>query len=62
MKKLWLASKIHSGAVTVGRHVAKIRLPVGCVGVMFVFKTKKAARKYFGKDVGLIEMVAELKP
>lgn len=33
---------------------------VGLLGALYVFKTKKAAREWFGKDVQLLE-VAEFK-
>ena len=31
----------------------KVELPDGCVGIMLAFKTKKAARAYYGKDIEL---------
>jgi len=33
----------------------KIKLPEGCVGIMFVFESKKAARK-FNKKAELVEI------
>lgn len=29
-------------------------LPDGCTGILYVFKTKKAARAWWGKDIDLI--------
>ena len=31
----------------------RLELPEGVIGLMYVFKTKKAARKYYGKGVEL---------
>lgn len=56
MKKLWLALKLHGGAISVDGLPDKIRLPDGCVGIMFPFKTKKTARNFWGKDVRLVEI------
>jgi len=33
-----------------------VNLPDGCSGVMFVFDTKKSARKFWGKNVPLQEL------
>ena len=35
-----------------------IGLPKGCLGIMFVFSTKKAARAWEGKDVCLCELIS----
>jgi len=32
----------------------KVRLPDGCIGILTVFESKKAAREYWGKDVKLL--------
>jgi hypothetical protein len=57
-KRKYLALKMNLGMVKVmGIGIVKIDLPEGCDGVMFVFRTKKAARAYLGKDIELVELV-----
>ena len=64
MKKkdeIYLALRLHSGKVSVTGVEIDMKLPEGCEGIMFVFKTKTAARKYWGKKVGLIGFELERK-
>jgi len=61
MKHQVIAMKVHSGESRIVENggVSKpmpMRLPKGCFGFMFVFETKKAAREYWGKDVGLLRI------
>lgn len=37
-------------------------LPDGCIGVCYVFESKKAAREYWNKDVGLLRIEDPLDP
>lgn len=36
-----------------------VQLPDGCAGLMFVFKTKKAARAMYGRNVPLMAVRAD---
>lgn len=56
MKQPVIAMKKHDGAVTGGEIKTKIKLPEGCTGILFCFESKKAARQYWGADVGLVEI------
>ena len=47
-----IAMKIESGMTNFG----KMELPDGCVGLSLIFKTKKQARKYYGKNITLMEV------
>ena len=54
MKKVQLAMRL--GGLFVegeGNGKREVELPDGCVGMMLAFKTKKAARAYYGKDIEL---------
>lgn len=55
---LYLAMIIHDGSVESKNNLilTTMELPRGCEGVMLVFKTKKAAYDFFGKDVELTEI------
>jgi uncharacterized membrane protein (UPF0127 family) len=33
-----------------------VKLPEGAIGMLFIFKTKTAARKFWGRDVPLLEL------
>jgi len=48
--KEYIALMPQAGMTTGG----KLTLPDGCTGLLLVFRTKTAARKYFGKNVPLI--------
>ena len=60
--KKYLAMKVHSGHVRLplsdlpGSPEVQLELPDGAIGMLFIFKTKKAAHAFWGKDVGLKEM------
>ena len=56
MKKTVIALRIHHGIVETTGIRTKIKLPPGCLGIMMVFETKKAAREWWGKDVEFIEI------
>lgn len=61
MKKV-LALQVHSGQATLKTHRERLFVnvcPKGCVGVCFVFKSKTAAKKYWGSEVGLYEIELE---
>lgn len=49
--KLVKEPKIEVGSLNIS-----LQLPAGAAGIMYVFKTKKAARDYYGKDVSLIRI------
>ena len=58
-KRKYLAMKLHSGPkvkFTGIPYSIDVNLPDGCSGVMFVFDTKKSARKFWGKNVPLQEL------
>jgi len=38
-----------------------LNLPDGCLGILFIFKTKKAGREWLGKDCEFIEVKEEVK-
>ena len=59
MKHQVIALSLQNGCVVVDGIKTKINLPEGCTGLFFCFESKKAARKYWGKDVDLIRI--ELK-
>ena len=50
---MYVSLKLHNGEVSTGNDKHRINLPEGCEGIMFVFKTKKTAKKFWGKDVPL---------
>lgn len=56
MKQKVLVLKLQKGDVEVDGRRQKTMLPDGCLGVSFVFESKKAARAYFGKDVPLMDV------
>jgi hypothetical protein len=55
-KQECIAMLMQKGNVMWGDKEMQIQLPKGCKGIMLVFESKKAARDYFGKDVGLLEI------
>lgn len=59
MKNKVVAMTMHNGTVTVGGEVVKIKLPHGCIGVLFVFESKAAAKKYWGKKVKTVMVKGE---
>lgn len=63
MSKEYLSMQLHKRpAVSVDGHPEAMTLPPGCVGIMFVFGTKKAARDWCGKKVELREIKTEDTP
>ena len=61
MSKRYIALQLHNGEISVAGGEQKVRLPDKCVGILFVFKTKTAARKYWVRNVKLIELESEAK-
>jgi len=60
MSKKYLALQLFQRpTVTLGGHPVAINLPPGCVGITFVFKSKKAARDWCHKKVELQELTTE---
>jgi len=57
MKYPVIAMKLYNGEVLVGdwpeQITEKMKLPEGCLGMLFVFESKKYAQNYWGKDVEL---------
>jgi len=59
VKHEYVAMMKHPGWISLdGSQPMKMMLPEGCTGMLFVFKTKKAAREYFGKKVELMPIQA----
>ena len=56
MKKLVIAMRLHRGHITIDGIPTKLNLPRGCLGLSFLFESKKAARAYWGKDTELLEV------
>jgi hypothetical protein len=57
MKQPVISLKLHPGKVSIdGKGENKINLPEGCIGVMFCFESKKAAREYWGKNIALVRI------
>ncbi len=52
MSKQYLAMQLHKKPKT--KPFVLLTLPSGCIGIMFVFKTKKTARKFSGNNVLLL--------
>jgi hypothetical protein len=55
-KQECIAMIMQKGNILVNGEEGQIKFPKGCKGLMLVFESKKAARDYFGKDVGLLEI------
>lgn len=55
MKHQVIALKKHSGMVKVDGIKFSMKLPTGCIGVLFCFESKKTAKEYWGEDVDLVE-------
>ena len=64
MKK-YIGLKIYKKPeVAIGRQTGlslNLNLPDGCLGILFIFKTKKAGREWLGKDCEFIEVKEEVK-
>ena len=59
--KAYRTDKAYTPFVSVDGVQAKITLPDGCIGVCYVFKTKKQAKDFLGKDVVLTDVSYEIK-
>ena len=53
---MYIAMHVTKVGIEWGNRDIEIGLPNGCDGVCLVFKTKKAAREWFGKKVELAEI------
>ncbi len=56
MKHKVITMKIQPPIVTIEGIQVKMKLPEGCLGICFVFESKKTARAYMGKDVPLLRI------
>ena len=56
MKQPVIALKLHPGEVSIQGTHTNLKLPEGCIGICFAFESKKAARKWWGKDVPMIRI------
>jgi len=54
-KKHYIVPLIYSKLKTVPPIEETIELPDGCIGIVFVFSSKKKALRFVGKKVDLIE-------
>ena len=61
MKHQVIAMKKHNAKVSFQGYEFNMTLPPGCTGVLFVFESKKAARKYWGNDIELMQ-IEEVEP
>lgn len=57
MKQPVIAMRLHKGNIKINTFPepmeCKIGLPDGCIGILFAFESKKAARAYWGEDTKL---------
>ena len=56
MKHPVIAMRVYSG-----EDPFNIKLPEGCEGVALIFESKKAAREYWGEDIGLLRIDWEVE-
>lgn len=57
MKTQHVAMRLHSGCGKYNYGIeTKLKLPEGCTGLLLCFKSKKAARDFFGKDTPTMEI------
>lgn len=54
--KLQVAMQLADGSVIIDGTKTKVKLPKGCVGLLFVFKSKTAGENYFQKEIDFIEI------
>jgi len=55
--KTVLAMRLHDGTISVSDSLeTKLKLPEGCIGILLVFESKKAAKKYCGAKTELVEL------
>ena len=62
MKHKVICMKLHDGSVHLEGTRLNMKLPDGCIGLLFVFESKKAARAYYGKDVSMHQVGFGDKP
>ena len=53
---MYIAMHVTKVGIEYGTRDIEIALPYGCEGVCLVFRSKAAAREYFGKKVELAEL------
>lgn len=51
-KPAYVAMCLHDGETNAG----KVELPIDCLGLLFVFRTKEAGCKFWGETVTLTEI------
>lgn len=61
MKKPVIIMRLHDGRVTVDGKIVQMKLPPGCIGLMFAFESKAKARAWMGGNAKLTE-IEEVKP
>lgn len=59
MKHSVIAMVKHPGTVEISGIKKPVTLPEGCTGILFCFESKKAARKYLGKNTPLARIEEE---
>ncbi len=63
-KQACICTNLHHNPKTASDNIffnTKLTLPEGCIGIMFVFESKKAARKWQGPKASLIRIDLEKK-
>ena len=57
----YVTSKVHPRVITIEEGIRRVKvLPEGCVGILLVWETEEAGRKFEGKDV-MIERIVLTK-
>lgn len=54
MAKHYIEMHIHPGRMSINGEEVQASLPEDCVGILFVFKTKEAAKKFRGEVANCI--------
>jgi hypothetical protein len=49
--KVWIDTRLHPAKITIDGWQQIVQLSEGGVGILFVFKTKKQAKKWGAKDL-----------
>lgn len=56
-KKYYIAMRLVEEPIAIGGpFITKLVLPFRCAGLIYVFETKSHARKYYGRNVELVEI------
>ena len=56
MKKPVIIMRLHDGRVKCDGQVVQMKLPPGCIGIMFAFESKAKARAWAGTQARLTEL------